>query len=54
MSPQWHIYAAADAAIAFEIGQSDLFGTKEIDHRWGCVYVPIDYAWTPTPAEVAP
>jgi len=52
MSPQWHIYAAADAALSFEIGQSGLYGTKEIDHRWGCVYVPIDYSWAPQRVEV--
>ncbi len=52
MSPQWHVYAAADAAISFEIGQSGLYGTKEIDHRWGCVYVPIEYSWAPAAREV--
>jgi lipopolysaccharide transport system ATP-binding protein len=46
MTPQWHIYANAEAAIAFEIGQSPVFGTKTIDHRWGCVQVPIEYGWT--------
>jgi lipopolysaccharide transport system ATP-binding protein len=50
MTPQWHIYASASAAIGFEIGQSTLFGTKEIDHRWGCVYVPIEYSWAQDPA----
>jgi lipopolysaccharide transport system ATP-binding protein len=45
MSAQWHIYAAVDEAIGIEIGQSGLYGTQEIDHRWGCVYVPIDYSW---------
>jgi lipopolysaccharide transport system ATP-binding protein len=49
MSPQWHIYAVAEAAISFEIGQGGLYGTREIDHRWGCVYVPIDYSWEPSP-----
>lgn len=54
MSPQWHVYAVAEAAISFEIGQSGLYGTKEIDQRWGCVYVPIEYSWAPVAAEVQP
>src|SRR4029077_9755304 len=44
MNPNGHIYAQADDAIRFEIGQGDLYGTREIDHRWGCVYTNIDFA----------
>jgi lipopolysaccharide transport system ATP-binding protein len=43
MNPQCHIYARADNAISFEIGQGPLYGTREIDHRWGCVYTQVDF-----------
>jgi lipopolysaccharide transport system ATP-binding protein len=43
MNPQGHIYAMAENAIVFEIGQSFLYGTSQLDHRWGCVYTEIDY-----------
>jgi lipopolysaccharide transport system ATP-binding protein len=47
MSPQGHIYVMAEDAIAFEIGQSTLYGTREIDYRYGCVYTDVNFSWTP-------
>jgi len=44
MNPQGHIYAMAENAIGFEIGQSPLYGTREVDHRWGCVYTGIEFS----------
>jgi hypothetical protein len=43
MNPQCHIYAMAENAIRFEIGQSPLYGTSQTDHRWGCVYTKVDF-----------
>jgi lipopolysaccharide transport system ATP-binding protein len=43
MNPQGHIYAMAESAIAFEIGQAPLYGTRQVDHRWGCVYTRVDF-----------
>jgi lipopolysaccharide transport system ATP-binding protein len=43
MNPQGHIYAMTDQTIAFEIGQSPIYGTRQVDHRWGCVYTKIDF-----------
>src|SRR5262245_47180860 len=38
MNPNGHIYARAEDAIVFEIAQSPLYGTCQVDHRWGCVF----------------
>jgi len=43
VNPQGHIYAAAAEAIHFEIGQRPLYGTRDLDHRWGCVFTPVAY-----------
>lgn len=40
-----HVYASALERIHFEIGQKPLYGTREIDRRWGCVFTPIQYHW---------
>jgi lipopolysaccharide transport system ATP-binding protein len=47
MNPQGHIYAMAEDAIRFEIGQSGIYGTCLIDHRWGCVYTKVDFSVDP-------
>jgi hypothetical protein len=44
MSPQGHIYAMAEDVITFEIGQSPIYGTCQIDHRWGCVYTSVEFS----------
>jgi lipopolysaccharide transport system ATP-binding protein len=44
-NPQNHVYAMADESIQFEIEQSPLYGTRDLDHRWGCVFTPVSYAW---------
>ncbi len=43
MNPQGHIYAHADNQLAFELAQSALYGTRQLDHRWGCVYTKVDF-----------
>jgi lipopolysaccharide transport system ATP-binding protein len=45
VNPQNHVYAMADESIRFEIEQSPLYGTRNLDHRWGCVFTPVSYAW---------
>ncbi len=43
MNPQGHIYAYADNQLTFELAQSALYGTRHLDHRWGCVYTKVDF-----------
>jgi lipopolysaccharide transport system ATP-binding protein len=43
MNPQGHIYAYVEDAVAFEIGQSPLYGTSHITPGYGSVYTNIDY-----------
>jgi len=50
MNPQGHIYAMAEDAIRFEIGQSPIYGTRQIDHRWGVVYTRVEFS--PNPSQV--
>ena len=49
MNPQCHIYAMAENSIAFEIGHTPLYGTSQVDHRWGCVYTSIGISCEPVP-----
>jgi lipopolysaccharide transport system ATP-binding protein len=49
MSPQGHMYVMAENAIAFEIGQGLLYGTNEVDYRYGCVYTKVGFSLTPGP-----
>jgi lipopolysaccharide transport system ATP-binding protein len=46
MTPQGHIFAMAENAVAFEIGRVPLYGTSDVDHRWGCVYSDIEFTAT--------
>lgn len=43
-NPQGHVYVAAEDAIHFEIAQRPLYGTRDIDHSWGCVFTPVTYS----------
>lgn len=43
MNPQNHIYAMAEQAITFELGQTPLYGTNQVDHRWGSVYSKVSF-----------
>ena len=43
MSPQSHLYAHAEDAIRFEIGETQIYGTSQVDQRWGCVYSDIAF-----------
>ena len=43
MSPQGHIYVNAENAILFELAQTALYGTSQLDYRWGCVYTKVDF-----------
>ena len=43
MSPQAHIYVLTENSIAFEIAQVPLYGTCQVDQRWGCVYSDLEF-----------
>jgi lipopolysaccharide transport system ATP-binding protein len=47
MNPQTHIYAMSENGIAFEIAQVPLYGTSQIDHRWGVVYSDVEFSAMP-------
>jgi lipopolysaccharide transport system ATP-binding protein len=49
MNPQGHIYIMATDAIRFEIGQGNIYGTRHIDHRWGCVFTDIKFSMDQSP-----
>jgi lipopolysaccharide transport system ATP-binding protein len=53
MSPQGHIHVLAEDSIPFKICQSALYGTREIDYRYGCVYTDVTFSWTPVPSALA-
>ena len=42
MGPQG-THAHAEDAIRFEIGESQIYGTSQVDQRWGCVYSDIAF-----------
>jgi lipopolysaccharide transport system ATP-binding protein len=44
MNPQEHIYAMAESSIGFEIAQGPIYGTRRVDHRWGCVFSDIRFS----------
>ena len=46
-NPSGHFYVIAEDAIRLEVASSPLYGTLEVDSRWGCVYTPIRYEITP-------
>lgn len=46
-NPSGHFYVMAEDAIRLEVASSPLYGTLQIDSRWGCVYTPISYEITP-------
>ena len=48
MNPQGHIHAMAENSIAFELAQTALYGTSQVDHRWGCVYSDVEFSVAPT------
>ncbi len=43
-SPQCHPYAYVEDTIQFELRQSPLYGTREVDRRWGCVFTDVEFA----------
>jgi lipopolysaccharide transport system ATP-binding protein len=47
MNPQCHKYAIAENAIVFEVDQSPIYGTSQVDPSFGCVYSDIDFAAVP-------
>lgn len=52
-SPLGHQYVTAEDAIRLEVAQSPLYGTLQLDSRWGCVYTPIQYEITPVSIPVS-
>ncbi len=53
-NPQGHLYTWIEEGINFEIAQSPLYGTRDLDHRWGCVYTPVSYQVRPLAASSEP
>jgi lipopolysaccharide transport system ATP-binding protein len=51
-APGGHLYAHVEDAIAFEIGQSPLYGTSYIDRGFGCVFTSVEVSAS-QPAEPA-
>lgn len=49
MTPQGQLHAHVEDAIRFEIGETQIYGTSQVDQRWGCVYSDIQFL--PRPAE---
>jgi lipopolysaccharide transport system ATP-binding protein len=47
MNLQEHIYIRAESCIAFEIAPAPIYGTREVDHRWGCVYSELEFSVEP-------
>jgi hypothetical protein len=47
MNPQCHKYGMSENGIIFDIDQSPIYGTSQIDHSFGCVYSDIDFITTP-------
>lgn len=43
MNPHGHIHVMTENSIVFEIGQTPLYGTCTVDHRWGCVYSDVKF-----------
>lgn len=43
MNPQGHLYAYVENAIQFELWQRPLYGTRQVDHRWGCVFTRVEF-----------
>jgi len=44
MNPQCHKYGMTENGIAFEIDQSPVYGTSQVDHSFGCVYSDIEFS----------
>ena len=47
MNPQTHIYAMSEDAIIFEIAQAPIYGTRDVNYEWGCVYSDIEFSVEP-------
>lgn len=46
-NPSGHFYVMAEDAIQLDVASSPLYGTIDVDSRWGCVFTPIRYEVTP-------
>jgi lipopolysaccharide transport system ATP-binding protein len=44
MNPQGHIYVMSERSIAFKVAQAPLYGTCQVDRRWGCVYSDVEFS----------
>jgi lipopolysaccharide transport system ATP-binding protein len=51
MTPQGQLHAHAEDAITFDIGETQIYGTSQVDQRWGCVFS--DIAFVPRVGESA-
>jgi lipopolysaccharide transport system ATP-binding protein len=50
--PGGHLYAHVEDAISFEVGESALYGTTDVDRGFGCVYTKVEVSTRP--ADLAP
>jgi lipopolysaccharide transport system ATP-binding protein len=44
VSPEYHTYVRAEDCIVFEIARVPIYGSSDVDHRWGCVYSDIEFS----------
>jgi lipopolysaccharide transport system ATP-binding protein len=49
MNPQEHIYVMTENSIVFEISQAPIYGTCQVDHRWGCVFSDVRFSVSTEP-----
>jgi lipopolysaccharide transport system ATP-binding protein len=47
MNPQCHKHGMSEQGIVFEIEQSPIYGTSQIDHSFGCVFSDIEFTTLP-------
>jgi lipopolysaccharide transport system ATP-binding protein len=45
--PGGHLYAHVEDAITFEVGESVLYGTTQVDRGFGCVYTKVEVSTRP-------
>jgi hypothetical protein len=43
-----HTYVRAEESISFEIARTPVYGTRDIDPSWGCVYSDIVFSVEPS------
>jgi lipopolysaccharide transport system ATP-binding protein len=44
MNPNGHIYVLGEDVMSFKLEQTPIYGTRHVDHRWGCVFTDVDFS----------